>query len=147
VPLPLPRPADTREVTAALPEAIVGRPATQPRGAVLAYAPEPGIGIARPPVPTPAVLAARVHAPRAVVRELSLPEIDLMDATLVQYVGEMHHPDLDALHGLIDPARSAVRNGFGVDMAMAPSSAHFSGRTFAPLPVVAFTGPRVARTN
>jgi hypothetical protein len=91
-----------------------------------------------------------VRAPRRVVREETLPEINLMDATLVQFVAEMHHPDLDAVHDLIDPVRAAVRIGFGQDLALAPSPAHFSGRSFAPLPVVAFgptAGPRFARTN
>ena len=148
VPLPLPRPAEAGELTASLPEAIVGSPTL--RGAALAYAPVHGLGVVRPPVPTPAVLAATVRAPRPAVREAALPAIDLMDATMVQFVAEMHHPDLDTVHGLTDPARAAVRIGFGQDFALAPPSAHFSGRAFAPLPVVAFgpaTGSRFARTN
>jgi hypothetical protein len=74
-----------------------------------------------------------------------------MDATMVQFVAELHHPDFDATQALIDPVRAAVRIGFGRDFAMAPPSAHFGGPAVAPLPVVAFDpgrpGPRLARSN
>jgi uncharacterized protein YcbK (DUF882 family) len=147
VPLPIPRPAEAGEMTATLPEAIVGRPPAQPRGTAFSYAPEHELGVAQPPVPTPAVLAAAVRAPRPTAHAPAAPAVDLMDPTMVQLVGEMHHPDLDTAHRLIDVARAALPIGFGRDLVPAPAPSHFGGATFAPLPVVAFTGQRLARRN
>ena len=151
VPLPRARPGDIEEVTASLPEAIVGRPGAQPAGAALAYAPA-----ARPlgtqvPVPTRAVRALESHpaAPPQFGSAATAP-VELQHGLMVQFVAELHHPDLKA-RGLIGPAYAAVRISFGRDLAEAPPTARFAGRAIAQIPVVAFgrsaTGSLLARAN
>ncbi len=149
IPLPRPRPEDI-EVTASLPEAIIGRPAVQPAGPALAYAPA-----ARPlggaQVATRAVRATEPTP--TTQREFALAAMapaDLMHGPMVQFVAELHHPDFKA-RGLIDPAHAALRIAFGRDLAEAPPTARFAGPAIAPVPVVAFgrsaTGSLLARLN
>lgn len=152
VPLPRPRPGDIEEVTASLPEAIVGRPAAQPAGPALAYAPAARpLGGSQVPVPTRAVRAAETPpaAPPQFAAAATAP-VELMRGPMVQFVAELHHPDLKA-RGLIDPAHAAVRIAFGRDLAEAPPTARFAGPAIAPVPVVAFgrsaTGSLLARVN
>lgn len=152
VPLPRLRPGDIEEVTASLPEAIVGRPAAQPAGPALAYAPAARpLGGAQVPVPTRAGRAA-VPAPTT-QREFALAAMapaDLMHGPMVQFVAELHYPDFK-MRGLIDPAHAALRIAFGRDLAEAPPTARFAGPAIAPVPVVAFgrsaTGSLLARLN
>ncbi len=152
VPLPRPRPGDIEEVTASLPEAIVGRPAAQPAGPTLAYAPAARpLGGSQVPVPTRAVRAFE-PAPTT-QREFALAAMapaDLMHGPMVQFVAELHHPDFKA-RGLMDPAHAALRIAFGRDLAEAPHTARFAGPAIVPIPVVAFgrsaTGSLLARVN
>jgi uncharacterized protein YcbK (DUF882 family) len=150
IPLPRARPSDIDEVTASLPEAIIGRPAAQPAGPALAYAPA-----ARPlggaQVPTRAQRAAEPTP--TTQREFALAAMapaDLMHGPMIQFVAELRHPDFNA-RGLIEPVRAAVRIGFGRDLAEAPHPARFAGPAIAPIAVVAFdrsaTGSRLARAN
>lgn len=151
IPLPRPRPDDL-EITASLPEAIVGRPAAQPTGPALAYAPAARpLGGAQVPLPQRFVRAAG-PAPTT-QREFALAAMapaDLMHGPMVQFVAELHHPDLKA-RGLMDPAHAALRIAFGRDLAEAPPTARFAGPAIAPIPVVAFgrsaTGSLLARVN
>ncbi len=141
-----------RGITASLPEAIVGRPAAQPAGPALAYAPAARpLGGAQVPVP-PRFVRATVPAPTT-QREFALAAMapaDLMHGPMMQFVAELHHPDFKA-RGLIDPAHAALRIAFGRDLAEAPPTARFSGPAIAPIPVVAFgrsaTGSLLARLN
>ena len=151
IPLPRPRPDDI-EITASLPEAIVGRPAAQPTGPTLAYAPAARpLGGAQVPLPQRFVRAT-VPAPTT-QREFALAAMapaDLMHGPMMQFVAELYHPDFKA-RGLIDPAHAALRIAFGRDLAEAPPTARFSGPAIAPIPVVAFgrsaTGSLLARLN
>lgn len=152
IPLPRPRPGDIEEVTASLPEAIVGRPAAQPAGPALAYAPAARpLGGAQVPVPTRAVRAAQ--AAPTTQRDFALAAMapaDLMHGPMVQFVAALHHPDFKA-RGMIDPAHAALRIAFGRDLAEAPPTARFAGPAIAPVQVVAFgrsaTGSLLARVN
>ena len=152
MPLPRPRPGDIEEVTASLPEAIVGRPAAQPAGPALAYAPAARpLGGAQVPVPTRAVRAAQ--AAPTTQRDFALAAMapaDLMHGPMVQFVAALHHPDFKA-RGMIDPAHAALRIAFGRDLAEAPPTARFAGPAIAPVQVVAFgrsaTGSLLARVN
>jgi hypothetical protein len=69
---------------------------------------------------------------------------------MVQFVAELHHPDL-RVRGLLGPAHAAVRTSFGRDHAEAPPTARFAGPAIAPVPVVAFgrsaTRSLLARLN
>jgi uncharacterized protein YcbK (DUF882 family) len=152
VPLPRPRPGDIEEVTASLPEAIVGRPTAHPAGPALAYAPAARpLGGAQALVPTRAVraLEAAPAVPAQYAGAATAP-VELLHGPMVQFVAELHHPDLRA-RGLIGPAHAAVRIAFGRDLAGAPPTARFAGPAIAPVPVVAFgrsaTGSLLARLN
>ena len=151
VPLPRPRPGDI-EITASLPEAIVGRPAAQPAGPALAYAPAARpLGGAQVPVLTRAVRALEsAPALAAQFASAATAPAELLRGPMVQFVAELHHSDFNA-RGLIEPARAAVRIGFGRDFAEAPPTARFAGPAIAPIPVVAFdrsaTGSLLARVN
>jgi uncharacterized protein YcbK (DUF882 family) len=145
VPLPRPRPGDI-EITASLPEAIIGRPAAQPAGPALAYAP------AARPLGGSQVLTRAVRAAALPVQfgSAATAPVELLRGPMVQFVAELHHPDFKA-RGLIDPAHAALRIAFGRDLAEAPPTARFSGPAIAPVQVVAFgrsaTGSLLARLN
>ena len=151
VPLPRPRPGDIEEVTASLPEAIVGRPAAQPAGPALAYAPAARpLGGAQVPVATRAVRALETAPLPPQFASAATAPVELLRGPMVQFVAELHHPDLNA-RGLIEPAHAALRIAFGRDLAEAPPTARFSGPAIAPVAVVAFgrsaTGSLLARVN
>jgi hypothetical protein len=147
VPLPRPRPAEL-EVTAALPEAIVGRSAPDEQRIALAYAPADGLGVTRPPVPTRAVLSAVVAAPLRRHRPQPDP---LLGTEMVQFVPDLYHPNLHDARGLIETARAAVRITFDQEHGLAPTPTRFAGPAIAAVPVVAFDrgaiGSRFAKTN
>jgi uncharacterized protein YcbK (DUF882 family) len=151
IPLPRPRPDDL-EITASLPEAIVGRPAAQPAGPALAYAPAARpLGNSQVPVSQRFVRAAGpVPMTQREFALAAMAPADLMHGPMVQFVAELHHPDFKA-RGLMDPAHAALRIAFGRDLAEAPPTARFAGPAIAPVQVVAFgrsaTGSLLARVN
>jgi hypothetical protein len=133
VPLPRPRPADV-EITASLPEAIVGRKDESLR-TTLAYAPASGLTHTRAPVATPAVLAAQLARP---VRfgDASRAPAELLGGPMVQFVAALYHPDLTPTRALMQPAQVTLRVAFSNDAGLAPHPARFVGPAVAALPTI-----------
>jgi hypothetical protein len=146
-PLPRPRPAEVAakpairtaslETTASLP-AMFDRP-SQPAGPALAYAPADDPRVSAAAIRADPQLRARLG--RAIERpdrphaDAAEPPASLLGQPMMQYVAELHQPEIGGLLNLVAPARHVVAAQFGFDAPTAPATARFSGPAVAPLPI------------
>jgi uncharacterized protein YcbK (DUF882 family) len=151
-PMPSPRPRDLGDITASV-----------SRGQVLAYAAPAERAL---PVfgPIPATHARILELPETVrppqamravqeYADAARAPVSLYSMRGIEFMGDLHHPDLYSLRSLTAPARAALNVQFTGGTVEAPSAARFSGRAVVALHTLAFdrgagivTG-RVARAN
>lgn len=135
-PMPSPRPRDLGDITASL-----------PRGQTLAYAaaperPLPAFG----PIPSTHArimeLPDRIRPPQTMRAVQEYADAAQAPSSLyslrgVEFMGEIHHPDLYSLRSLVEPARAAINVRFA-DSVEAPSAARFAGPAVVALRTLAF---------
>jgi hypothetical protein len=138
LPMPSPRPRDLGDLTASIPTGIraLGYAAAPARD-LPGFGPIPGTHTRIMELPDRARQPQRMHAAHGEA-DASHPPQSLFSMRGVEFIAELHAPDLYSLRGLVEPVRAAINLRFADGAVEAPTTARFTGAAVVALQTLAF---------
>jgi uncharacterized protein YcbK (DUF882 family) len=138
LPMPSPRPRDLGDLTASIPTGTraLGYAAAPARD-LPGFGPIPGTHTRIMELPDRARQPQRMHAAHGEA-DASHPPQSLFSMRGVEFVAELHAPDLYSLRGLVEPVRAAINLRFADGAVEAPTTARFTGAAVVALQTLAF---------
>jgi uncharacterized protein YcbK (DUF882 family) len=138
MPMPAPRPRDLGDLTASVrSESRALGYAAVPERNLPGFGPIPGTHTRIMELPDRVRQPQRMHAAHGNA-DAARPPQSLFSMRGVEFVAELHEPDLYSLRALTEPARAAIDMRFADGAVEAPTTARFTGAAVVALQTLAF---------